>query len=103
MKSPFAAPAFRGLLLFALVVATAFAATPLFTCGMHPQIIKPEPGNCPICGMKLTPVRANTGAPAAAATSIAIDSATIQRMNLKTDVVARGPVQREIRTVGTVA
>ena len=103
MKSPFAAPAFRGLLLFALVVATAFAATPLFTCGMHPQIIKPEPGNCPICGMKLTPVRANTGAPAAAATSIAIDSATIQRMNLKTDVVARGPVRREIRTVGTVA
>jgi multidrug efflux pump subunit AcrA (membrane-fusion protein) len=26
---------------------------------MHPQIIKKEPGNCPICGMKLTPIRAN--------------------------------------------
>ena len=35
----------------------------LWTCGMHPQIIKTEPGNCPICGMKLVPVRAN-GAPA---------------------------------------
>ena len=35
------------------------AAEQLWTCGMHPQIIKKEPGNCPICGMKLTPIRAN--------------------------------------------
>ncbi|KUO62981.1 hypothetical protein APF79_14465 [bacterium BRH_c32] len=27
----------------------------LWTCGMHPQIIMNEPGNCPICGMKLVP------------------------------------------------
>lgn len=25
-----------------------------YTCSMHPQVIKQEPGNCPICGMKLT-------------------------------------------------
>lgn len=24
-----------------------------YTCGMHPQVRKDEPGNCPICGMKL--------------------------------------------------
>ena len=41
----------------------------LYTCGMHPQIIKDKPGNCPICGMKLVPVRkqasgtAKTGEP----------------------------------------
>jgi multidrug efflux pump subunit AcrA (membrane-fusion protein) len=29
----------------------------LYTCGMHPQIIKDKPGNCPICGMKLVPLR----------------------------------------------
>ncbi|WP_337865512.1 efflux RND transporter periplasmic adaptor subunit [Ignavibacterium sp.] len=29
----------------------------LYTCGMHPQIISDEPGNCPICEMKLTPVK----------------------------------------------
>jgi Cu(I)/Ag(I) efflux system membrane fusion protein len=29
----------------------------LYTCGMHPQIIQEGPGNCPICGMKLTPVK----------------------------------------------
>jgi len=32
----------------------------LYTCGMHPQVIQDEPGNCPICGMRLVPV-ANTG------------------------------------------
>ncbi len=25
----------------------------IYTCPMHPQIIRHEPGNCPICGMKL--------------------------------------------------
>ncbi|HWT82741.1 MAG TPA: efflux RND transporter periplasmic adaptor subunit, partial [Candidatus Methylomirabilis sp.] len=34
----------------------------LYTCGMHPQVIQNKPGNCPICGMKLTPVRKQGGA-----------------------------------------
>ena len=25
----------------------------IYTCSMHPQIIEHQPGNCPICGMKL--------------------------------------------------
>jgi RND family efflux transporter MFP subunit len=29
----------------------------LYTCGMHPTVIQNKPGNCPVCGMKLTPVR----------------------------------------------
>ena len=29
----------------------------LYTCGMHPQVVQDQPGNCPICGMKLTPIR----------------------------------------------
>ena len=45
--------------------ANASEAKTLYTCGMHPQIIQDHPGNCPICGMKLTPVRkqSGTGAP----------------------------------------
>ncbi len=27
-----------------------------YTCPMHPQIIRDEPGNCPICGMTLEPM-----------------------------------------------
>lgn len=38
----------------------------LYTCGMHPQVLLPEPGECPICHMPLTPLRADEagGAPA---------------------------------------
>ena len=28
----------------------------LWTCPMHPQIVRKEPGNCPICGMALEPM-----------------------------------------------
>ena len=37
------------------------AVAQLYTCGMHPAIIQNRPGNCPICGMKLTPVRKQPG------------------------------------------
>ena len=30
----------------------------LYTCGMHPNVLREGPGTCPICGMELTPVRA---------------------------------------------
>jgi RND family efflux transporter MFP subunit len=39
----------------------------LYTCGMHPQVIQDHPGNCPICGMKLTPIRKQSGSADASA------------------------------------
>lgn len=44
----------------------ASPAEATWTCPMHPQIIRKEPGTCPICGMKLKPVppkAPSTGAP----------------------------------------
>jgi P-type Cu+ transporter len=43
--------------------ANASASTPapkgtIYTCPMHPQIRRTEPGSCPICGMALEPVAA---------------------------------------------
>ncbi|AFH48578.1 Membrane-fusion protein [Ignavibacterium album JCM 16511] len=32
----------------------------LYTCGMHPQIISDKPGLCPICEMKLVPIKNNS-------------------------------------------
>jgi membrane fusion protein, copper/silver efflux system len=40
----------------------AAAATLLYTCSMHPQILLDHPGYCPICGMKLVPVAASVAA-----------------------------------------
>lgn len=134
---------FAFLFIPLLLGAALAAAEQLYTCGMHPQIIKKEPGNCPVCGMKLTPIRANASGQKTAgertvkfykstmmagevspkpgkdsmgmdmvpvydgddstATSIQIDAATIQRMNLRTALVGHGPVRREIRAVGAIA
>ena len=33
----------------------------LWTCGMHPEVIVDEPGQCPICGMNLTPIKNTSG------------------------------------------
>ena len=37
-----------------------------YTCPMHPSVREPSPGKCPICGMKLTPVKLDTGGSPAA-------------------------------------
>lgn len=31
----------------------------MWTCSMHPQIMQPEPGDCPICGMDLIPAESS--------------------------------------------
>jgi len=131
--------------------AGADATKTLYTCGMHPQVIKDKPGNCPICGMNLTPIRkqgenTNSGqAPSApsgerkikyykttmtpgevrqtpgkdamgmemvpvyedeaaanASQTIVINPVTTQNMGIRTAVVTRGPLRRNIRTVGTI-
>ena len=33
-----------------------------YTCSMHPQVIKDEPGKCPYCGMVLIPLKKMEGA-----------------------------------------
>jgi len=79
-------------------------AKTLYTCGMHPQVIQDHPGNCPICGMKLTPIRSGAGTDtnAASSSTIAVDAATRQSMNLRTALVEAGPLRKTIRTVGTI-
>ena len=84
----------------------------LYTCGMHPQIIQDHPGNCPICGMRLTAIRdtepaADTEATNATAGAtpevVTVDPATIQTMGVRTAQVTAGPLRRTMRTVGNVA
>jgi RND family efflux transporter MFP subunit len=99
----------RWLLLAALLCLVpsvwSDSAKTLYTCGMHPQIIQDHPGNCPICGMKLTPIRQSdsTSASGAADSSvITLDAATMQNMNLRTTAVQRGSLRKNIRTLGAI-
>ena len=82
-----------------LTAQSAEAPATRYTCSMHPFIIRDEPGNCPICGMTLTPVKENDGA---ATSEILIDPATSQNMGLRTAPVERRDLTRTIRTVGLV-
>ncbi|TMJ42005.1 MAG: YHS domain-containing protein, partial [Alphaproteobacteria bacterium] len=42
-------------------VAAPKAGEALWTCPMHPQIVRQEPGTCPICGMALEPMTPSAG------------------------------------------
>jgi RND family efflux transporter MFP subunit len=68
-----------------------------YTCGMHPWVILPAPGDCPICHMDLTPID-----PAKFTGEIAIDPVVVQNMGVRIAPVVTGPLIRTIRTVGTI-
>ena len=69
----------------------------LYQSGMHPWIITTEPGNCPICGMKLEPID-----PAKLTGEVTIDPVVVQNLGVRTAEVVEGPVTQTLRTVGTV-
>lgn len=68
-----------------------------WTCGMHPWVILPEPGLCPICHMELTPLD-----PAKFTSEISIDPVMTQNIGVRIEPVVKGPLVQTIRTVGTV-
>lgn len=131
------------------------AVKTLYTCGMHPEVISEEPGYCPKCDMKLTPMDSDRArmileargesvpggggakgerkilywrapmdpayirdAPGkspmgmdlvpvyeddvAGGPSIRVDPVIEQDMGLRYDVVRLGPLEKTIRTVGSV-
>ena len=71
-----------------------------YQCGMHPQIIRDQPGKCPICGMTLTPVYKNNGA--AMDGIVRIDPAMVQNIGVKTEVVMKRKLSHTIRTTGRI-
>ncbi len=79
------------------------APATLYTCGMHPQILSEEPGDCPICGMKLTPKRdMGSEGENINGVNIKIDPVTQQNMGLRTAIVEKGPLKHTIRTYGHI-
>ena len=65
---------------------------------MKPGETSPVPAKDSM-GMDMVPVYEGEGS---ASSAITVDPATIQRMNIQTTAVERGPLRRTIRTVGTI-
>ena len=61
------------------------SAEQMWTCSMHPQIVQPEAGDCPICGMDLIPAEA--GADGLAANEIKMTENAMALANIQTTIV----------------
>ncbi|WP_417855534.1 efflux RND transporter periplasmic adaptor subunit, partial [Xanthomarina gelatinilytica] len=66
----------------------------MWTCSMHPQIMQPEPGDCPICGMDLIPAEA--GADGLTADQFKLTSNAMALANIQTTMVGNGSVENGI-------
>jgi Cu(I)/Ag(I) efflux system membrane fusion protein len=77
----------------------------IYQCSMHPQIIRTEPGACPICGMALTradaPERPTAGVPGHAAFTLSPERQ--QLIGVTRAPVAMRDLTRTIRLPATVA
>ena len=84
----------------------------LYTCTMHPYIIRDKPGTCPICGMELvkkitaTPESGSSTAkdvqPSATSGSVSLSPAQLVTANVATMEVKPEPLAQEVAAVGIV-
>lgn len=74
-----------------------------WTCSMHPQIRREEPGQCPICGMDLIPVSdLDTGAPDVDPEELGMTESAAKLAEVQTLRIERGKPVREILLQGKV-
>ncbi len=66
-------------------------AEELWTCSMHPQIMRPEPGACPICGMDLIP--AESSAEGLAMNEIKMTKNAMALANIQTSIVGNSKAE----------
>jgi len=72
----------------------------IWTCSMHPQIRRNEPGSCPICGMDLIPLE--TSGASDDPLSYQMSENAIKLANIQTIIVGKGDASKEIRLNGKV-
>ena len=74
----------------------------MWTCSMHPQIMQPEAGDCPICGMDLIP--AESGSDGLMADQFKLTENAMALANIQTTVVGKGNAEgNTIKLSGKIA
>ena len=71
-----------------------------YVCPMHAQIVRDQPGSCPICGMDL--VKKVIDAQAGKRPTVEISNAVINSMGVRTAPAAEQTLWRYIQTVGRI-
>ena len=72
-----------------------------WTCSMHPQILKPEAGDCPICGMDLIPAESN--ATGLLADQFKLTKNAMALANIQTSIVGNSKAEdRAIKVSGKI-
>lgn len=76
-----------------------------YTCSMHPQIHMDEPGNCPICGMKLVPVYKQNSSTQKIPNEgqLMIPQEKQKMIGITTEIVKMTSVKKKLRAFGKVA
>ncbi|MFC1835801.1 efflux RND transporter periplasmic adaptor subunit, partial [Thermodesulfobacteriota bacterium] len=74
----------------------------LWTCAMHPQIKLPKPGQCPICGMDLIPVRSAGDDDTTHLAQYTMSETAKKLAEVRTTEVRRGKAKITLRMVGKV-
>jgi len=72
-----------------------------YTCSMHPQIRQDEPGQCPICGMALTPVSNKKGG-ASSPFVLEITPEAVALSNVQTTQVKSGSGSGKLMLTGKI-
>jgi len=74
----------------------------MWTCSMHPQIMQPEAGDCPICGMDLIP--AESSADGLGADQFKLTENAMALANIQTTVIGKGNAEgNTIKLSGKIA
>lgn len=76
-------------------------ADPKYVCPMHSQIVRDEPGSCPICGMDLVAKQIDGGA-GDGHPEVTVSAAVQQSLGVRTAPVERRTLWRFIQTVGSI-
>ena len=70
-----------------------------YTCSMHPQVMEPHAGKCPICGMDLIPVQKNK---APKSDEIQLSEQQIQLGNILIDTIGKSVIGSETVLTATL-
>jgi Cu(I)/Ag(I) efflux system membrane fusion protein len=74
----------------------------LYQCSMHPNVVSDHPGNCPICGMELQPIKQAKAVGIPGRAAVQLSDVQEQLINIRVAPVERTEAAKTVRAVGSI-